>query len=118
ELDFIAHWIFHAGTDIRAGKLTASPRLILMGRQHIPGIGDTTGTIIRRQTIAGYTLLNIALRYELSKKVSVFTNITYALDQRYRSVSFNMDLTKPETELYHGQPQDPIRIMGGVNFNF
>ena len=118
ELDFIAHWIFHAGTDIRAGKLTASPRLILMGRQCIPGIGDTTRTIIRRQTIAGYTLLNIALRYELSDKVSVFTNITNALDQRYRNVSFNMDLTKPETELYYGQPQDPIRVMGGVNFNF
>jgi outer membrane receptor protein involved in Fe transport len=118
ELDFISHWIFHAGTDIKAGKLTASPRLILMGRQHIAGIGDTTGTIIRRQTIAGYALLNISVRYELSKKISVFTNVTNALNQKYRSVSFNMDLAKPETELYHGQPQDPIRVMAGINFNF
>jgi outer membrane receptor protein involved in Fe transport len=118
EIDFIAHWLLHAGTDLAWGKLTASPRLVLMGRQHIPGIGDTTTTVIRRQTIDGYALLNISLKYELSKKIAVFTNITNALNQRYRSVSFNMDLAKPETELYHGQPQDPIRIMGGINFNF
>jgi hypothetical protein len=29
-----------------------------------------------------------------------------------------MDLQKPETELYYGQPQDPIRIMTGINFSF
>jgi outer membrane receptor protein involved in Fe transport len=115
ELDFIAHWIVHAGTDLKAGKFAVSPRIILMGRQHIAGIGDTTGTIVRRQAIPGYQLLNISVRYDISRKISVYTNVSNALNQKYRSVSFNMDLRKQETELYHGQPQDPIRIMGGIN---
>jgi outer membrane receptor protein involved in Fe transport len=62
-------------------------------------------------------LLNLSLRYALSKHITLHANVTNALNQRYRSVSFNMDLSRKDTELYYGQPQDPIRIMGGVNFS-
>ena len=118
QLDFISPVMIHLGSDIKAGKFSFSPRLLIMGKQHIAGIGDTTRNIIQRQTIAGYALLNVAFRYQLSSRATLFANVINALDQRYRSVSFNMDLTKKETELYHGQPQDPIRIMTGINFNF
>jgi outer membrane receptor for ferrienterochelin and colicin len=118
QLDFISPWMFRVGTDIKMGKLSFSPRLLLASRQNIAGLGDTTGDIIKRQTIGGYTLLNLSLRYTMTRNLSFFTTITNALDQRYRMVSFNMDLTKKDTELYYGQPQDPIRIMTGLNLYF
>jgi outer membrane receptor protein involved in Fe transport len=118
ELDFISPVMIRLGTDLKTKKFTCSPRLVLMGKQNISGIRDTTGVHIQRQTIPGYALLNISLAYNVTKQFSIFTNVSNALNQRYRNVSFNMDLTKTDIELYHGQPQDPIRIMGGFNFNF
>jgi outer membrane receptor protein involved in Fe transport len=118
QLNFISPVIMRLGTDLKTGNFTCSPRLILMGRQHTAGISDTTGAVTKLQAIAGYALLNISMRYSISKQFTVFANVTNALNQHYRSVSFNMDLTKKDTELYYGQPQDPIRLMGGLSFVF
>lgn len=118
QLEFISPFSLKAGTDIKAGKFTCSPRLIWMGRQHLSGIGDTLASVVRRQTIDGYALLNISARYEFGKGVSLFANIFNALDQHYRSVAFNMDLSKKDTELFYGQHEDPIRIYGGINIKF
>jgi outer membrane receptor protein involved in Fe transport len=118
ELPFISPNIFHAGTDMHAGNLTFSPRLLIMSKQNLPGAKDTLGTTISRQKIAGYALLNLSTRYQFSKKFSLFVNASNALNQHYRSVGYNMDLNKKDTELFYGQPQDPFRIMGGLNFRF
>ncbi|OQP57172.1 hypothetical protein A3860_11455 [Niastella vici] len=118
KLEFISPFMLHAGTDMIAGKFTCSPRLILMGRQNLTGITNDMAAVRKRQTIAGYALMNVSLRYNVFKKLAVFTNITNALNQHYKSVGFNMDLTKKNTELFHGQYEDPIRIMGGLNFTF
>ena len=118
ELEFISPFMLHAGTDLKAGKFSCSPRLIVMGRQNLSGIDNTKTTIRKRQTIPGYALLNISLRYNIIKKLAVFTNITNALNQHYRSVGFNMDLNKKNTELFYGQHEDPIKIMGGLNLTF
>jgi iron complex outermembrane receptor protein len=118
ELPFIAPFMFRVGTDIKKGKFSCSPRLLLMGRQNIPGVDDTTAAVITRQTIAGYALLNLSARYEFGKNFSVFLNVTNALNQKYRAVGFNMDLNKPNTDLFYGQLQDPIRFMGGLNLTF
>jgi len=118
QLPFISPWMFRIGTDMQAGKFTFSPRLLIMGRQNLPGVRDTLGTDIRLQTIPGYALLTLSARYQFSKKLSVFINVTNALDQQYRSVGYNMDLSKKNTELFYGQPEDPIRVMGGLNFHF
>jgi len=42
---------------------------------------------------------------------------TNALNQKYRSVSFNMDSKNDSSPGYLGQVQDPIRIMGGIQFS-
>jgi outer membrane receptor protein involved in Fe transport len=118
ELEFISPFMLHAGTDLKAGKFSCSPRLIVMGRQNISGIENTKTTVLKRQTISGYALMNISLRYNIIKKLAVFTNVTNALNQHYRSVGFNMDLNKKNTELFYGQHEDQIRIMGGLNFTF
>jgi outer membrane receptor for ferrienterochelin and colicin len=118
ELPFLSPVMVRIGTDIKAGKFSCSPRLLLMGRQNLPGIADTSGSTIRLQTISGYALLNVSARYEFSKRFAVFANVTNALNQRYRAVGFNMDLNRQTTELLHGQPQDPLRIAGGLNLTF
>lgn len=118
KLEFISPFSIHAGTDLKAGKFSCSPRLILLGRQNLTGISNATTSIRKRQTIPGYALMNVSLRYNIIKKLSVFTNVSNALNQHYKSVGFNMDLTKKNTELFYGQYEDPIRIMGGLNFTF
>lgn len=118
ELDFISHFMTRIGTDIKAGNFTASPRLLVLSDQHVAGIGDASGPVIKRQSIPGYALLNLSVRYAVKKGISVFANVANALDQRYRSVGFNMDLNNPNTEFLYGQPQDPARIMAGLSLAF
>ncbi|MCW3123180.1 MAG: TonB-dependent receptor, partial [Flavipsychrobacter sp.] len=118
QISFIAPFMFRIGTDVKAGKFTFSPRLLVMGRQNISALKDTVGKLERLQTLPGYALLNISMRYAFGKHVSVFANITNALNQHYRSVGYNMDLNKHPTELLYGQREDPIRVMGGMNVTF
>jgi outer membrane receptor protein involved in Fe transport len=118
QLEFISPFMMRLGTDITTGKFSFSPRLTVAGKQHIAGTKDGTGDIVRRQTIAGYSLLNLSMRYIVSKHISVYTNISNALNQRYRNVSFNMDQAKQPTELYYGNHQDPIRFMTGIHLTF
>ncbi|HXB43706.1 MAG TPA: TonB-dependent receptor [Puia sp.] len=117
QLEYISPFIIHIGTDLKAGKFTFSPRLTILGKQHLTGFSDTTSAIMRRQTIAGYALLNLSLRYSLAKKYSIFVNIHNALNQNYRSVGEDMDLTKKTTEIFYGQHEDPISVMAGFSFN-
>jgi outer membrane receptor protein involved in Fe transport len=118
ELESISPFIVHLGTDFKVGKFTCSPRLTLLSKQNLSGFSDTTMAVIKRQTIAGYALATIALRYNISKKCSFFANVTNALNQDYRSVGPNMDLNKKPTDIFYGQHEDPIRIAGGLNFTF
>ena len=118
ELDFISHFITRVGTDIKVGNFTASPRLMILSDQHLAGVGDATGPIIKRQALPRYALLNLSARYTVKKGISCFVNVNNALDQRYRSVGFNIDLNNPDTDLMYGQPQDPARVMAGVSVGF
>jgi outer membrane receptor protein involved in Fe transport len=118
ELDFISPFITRIGTDIKAGNFTCSPRLMIVGSQNIAGVADESGPVIKRQQISGYALLNFSVRYTVKKGLSCFANVSNALDQRFRSVGFNMDLNNPNTELLYGQPQDPARIMAGISMAF
>ncbi len=117
-LDFISPVMVHIGTDIKAGRFSLAPRLIIMGEQHIAGFADTTGSVNKRQTIAGYALLNVSARYTSKKGLSFFANVTNALNQHYRSVGFNMDTNNKNTELFYGQPEEPIRLVAGFNVAF
>jgi outer membrane receptor for ferrienterochelin and colicin len=116
--EFISPYIIHLGTDLTCGRFTCSPRLTLMGRQNLTGFSDTTAAVMKRQTIAGYALLTVSLRYALTRRYACFVNINNALNQNYRSVGPNMDLDNKQTETFYGQHEDPIRILGGFNFNF
>ncbi|PQJ09770.1 hypothetical protein CJD36_017740 [Flavipsychrobacter stenotrophus] len=115
---FISPFMVRIGTDVKANKFTFSGRLLLMGTQNLPGTQDTTGKLVRLQTLPGYVLLNVSVHYTFGKHVSMFANVTNALNQHYRSVGYNMNLRKNNTELFYGQREDPIRIMAGLNVSF
>jgi outer membrane receptor for ferrienterochelin and colicin len=116
QLEFISPYSLHIGADLKAGKFTCSPRLILMDGQHITGFSDTTSSVWKRQTIAGYALLNISAGYSLTKKLSFFADIHNALNRHYRNVGADMDLNVKPTATFYGQHEDPLRIMGGIRF--
>lgn len=114
QLEFISPYSLHIGADLKAGKFTCSPRLILMDGQHITGFSNTTSSVWKRQTIAGYALLNVSAGYSLTKKLSFFADIHNALNRHYRNVGANMDLNVKPTAIFYGQHEDPLRIMGGI----
>ena len=116
QLEFISPYSLHIGADLKAGKLTCSPRLILMDGQHLTGFSDTTSSVWKRQTIAGYALLNISAAYSLTKKLSLFADIHNALNRHYRNVGADMDLNVKPTAIFYGQHEDPLRIRGGIRF--
>ncbi len=118
KVDFISKFIVHAGIDCSIGKFTIAPRAIFMTEQSINGIADTVNGLLRRQSIPGYTLLNVSARYNFSKQFSFFANASNVLNVHYRSVGFLMDLKKPDSDLFYGQPEDLFRIAAGVNFKF
>jgi outer membrane receptor protein involved in Fe transport len=66
----------------------------------------------KRQTLAGYTLLNASLRYQFYKQSSVFINVFNALNQQYRVSNFTGNKENP-THGFFGAPQMPLRIQGG-----
>jgi outer membrane receptor protein involved in Fe transport len=117
EIDFISPFMLRMGFDLKSGKFSVAPRLIITGRQNLTGTADTVGTLVKRQTISGYQLLNVSLRYNITRKIGAFVNATNALNQKYKGVGFNMDLKKEPTEFYYGQHEDPMRLFFGVNFN-
>lgn len=112
ELDNISHWMIKSGVDLSVADFSLSPRLIWLSPQHLAGFTNTD-TPEERQTIEGYTLLNLSLSYKLGK-IALFTNVTNALNQKYKAVGPNMDLSNSNTELFYGNYQDPIRINGGL----
>ena len=118
KVDFISKFIVHAGIECSLGKFTIAPRAIFMTEQSINGIADTVNGLLQRQSIPGYTLLNISARYNISRQFSFFANASNVLNVHYRSVGFLMDLKKPDSDLFYGQPEDLLRIMAGVNFKF
>jgi outer membrane receptor for ferrienterochelin and colicin len=114
DLDIIADLTWKIGGDLTIKGFSFSPRLVWMNDQHLPSYLDPENPK-ERQTIPGYTLLNVALGYRFGK-LTVFANITNALNQTYRAVGPNMDLQKQPTELFYGNVQDPIRVNGGIRF--
>ncbi|HZG01644.1 MAG TPA: hypothetical protein VEY71_11610, partial [Chitinophagales bacterium] len=99
-------------------NLTFAPRFILLSDQHVAGTADTVGGVMMRQSVPGYGLLNLSARYRFFKRYTVFANVTNALDTRYVTVPWGLDKNVKPTELFYGQPQDPLRASVGFNISF
>jgi len=112
----ISNMMIKAGVDLQISDFSFSPRLIYVTDQHL-GAFKNPEDPGDRQTIPGYTLLNINVGYKLGK-TTLFVNVMNALNRKYKSVGIGMDLNNPNTGLFYGNNQDPIRINGGIRVAF
>lgn len=115
------------GGELYMGRLSIAPRLIVVGTQRAfgektihNGLDDQGNPkfkpIDKRETIDGYTLLNLSVRYDpLIEGISLWTNVENALDTRYRNI--NAGAYRSEWE-FDGTPQHPLRIISGVEYRF
>ena len=113
ELDNqMSHVMLKTGMDLQLSNFSISPRLIHMSRQHLGSFINPENPM-SRQTIPGYTLVNLSVGYKIGKP-TLFINVMNALNTKYKSVGIGMDLNNPSTGLFYGNDQDPIRINGGI----
>ncbi|MDW8295893.1 MAG: TonB-dependent receptor [Raineya sp.] len=118
----ISPWIVKTGFELELSRLTFSPRLIWLNEQYTYAVSQReNGTV--RQKISGYALLNLHLNYRVSNYFNVFLQGRNLLDQRYYSLNLG---ASPETaiqgaagaEFGNGAPQNPLRLMAGLNVKF
>jgi len=112
EAAMLTNFQFKTGVDIEWKKLFFSPRLIWVGTQKLGVLQKDTD---RMQTVAGYSLLNVAFGYKVYKESAFILTLNNALDQRYRSASVNTDLESPY--YLKGIPQQPLRIQVGLQIH-
>jgi len=109
HLPFSAQHTIKAGVMAKIGNFSFNPRLIYRTESLHPTRVDTNGD---PESNDSFALVNFFSRYELNDKVSFYLKIRNLLDQRFYNVSLAQD------EGFAATPQDPIRIMGGVQFKF
>jgi outer membrane cobalamin receptor len=107
--------VVHATADFDWGRWSVAPRLIVAGRQRALAT-DTAGGSWRRRTIDGYGTVDITVRREkLLANVDGFVTVDNALDARYRNLNLRA-FTNPEE--FEGSPQNPRRIVAGIQLRF
>ena len=107
-------WQFRIGMDGKWNHFYFSARLLRAGKQRTTSFTDDTDQY-ERQTIKGYSLLNLSTGYTLKKRITLFINVQNALDQRYRN-PVAWDTSNGET--FSSSFQNPLRIMTGLSVKF
>jgi len=98
-----------AGFDARFKSFHFSARMLNAGRQRTTRFADDN---ITRQTIDGYTLVNLSAGYTWKSTSTLFVSVQNALNQRYKNaLSFD-----PITS--DGSFQNPVRATLGVKVAF
>ncbi|MCS6990010.1 MAG: TonB-dependent receptor [Chloroherpetonaceae bacterium] len=137
QIGGISPFILRLGGDVVWKKFSFSPRLIAVSRQRThPQQGSSfkperdprdpsrvlTSTSRFRQTIPGYALLNLTARYEVIDGVALFIKTYNALNRDYRTVNLGAGpdglAGSALVEFPEGAPQNPFRLIGGVQAYF
>lgn len=120
QIAYIAPLSIKTGVDFTLGRLFLGVRAQYYNEQRVPNV--TANDARTRQTLDGYTVLNMNLGYRFGPVARLFVNIENLTDARYRNIVVGAN---PETgvvgstgEFAFGAPQNPIRITGGFNFKF
>ncbi|MCS6807860.1 MAG: TonB-dependent receptor [Bacteroidota bacterium] len=122
EIPYVSPLAFKGGVQLNHERLQVSARVIWQDRQRTVPFQSQNPQ--RRQTIDGYTLVNLTARYTLLSWLEAFVRVDNVLDARYRVVA---DLTHPEAvtipqyseiEFLRGTPQLPLRATVGVQLTF
>lgn len=109
RIPYSAQNTIKCGIDLKIKKFSISPRMIYRTESIHGLLMDTNGDYIKNEPFA---LVNVAARYKIidsnNFKLAFYTKILNALDARYYNLPYGKE------ELFNAIPQDPIRIMGGV----
>jgi outer membrane receptor protein involved in Fe transport len=108
---FIVPWLFRAGVDGKVDAFHFSVRLLKAGQQRMARFMDSPNAD-KRQTIDGYSLLNLSAGYTFNDKATFFVNVQNALNKEYLN-----GLSWDSTEI-DGSLQNPLRIMAGIRIGF
>jgi outer membrane receptor protein involved in Fe transport len=98
------------GADIDWDGWSFAPRLSVVGTQRL--VATTFAESSKRETLPGYTTLDVNLRRNLFKALDAFLTIENALDRRYRTIN-QRAITNPEELI--GAPQNPRRLSVGFS---
>ncbi len=102
----------HAGSDFDWKQWSASPRLLIVGRQRLMATVPIDG-VTRRHSLAGYAAVDLNVRrQDVFKGVSAFVTVENAFNSRYRNINLRA-VNNPE-ELV-GAPQNPRRVTVGLD---
>ncbi len=137
QIGGISPFMLRLGGDITWKRFSFSPRLIAVSRQRThpqqgssfkpepdPNNPSQINTSISRfrQTVSGYVLLNLTARYNILDGVALFIKTYNTLNQNYRTINLGAG---PEglagsaaVEFPEGAPQNPFRLIGGVQAYF
>jgi outer membrane receptor protein involved in Fe transport len=97
--------------DIDWGRWSFAPRLAVEGAQRLEAVTDAG----RRRTLPGYARLDLHVRREVAKGLTLFVTVENALDARYRNINVHAFLNPVELI---GAPQNPRRISVGASLGF
>ncbi|EAY30755.1 TonB-dependent receptor plug domain-containing protein [Microscilla marina] len=120
QIAYIAPFSLKTGFDFTLGRLFLGVRAQHYNEQRVPNVTANDANI--RQTLDGYTVLNLNLGYQFSHLVRFFVNIDNLTDARYRNIVVG---AAPDTgtvgssgEFAFGAPQNPLRVSGGLRLKF
>lgn len=117
ELELITTpWQFRLGFDGKISAFQFSIRLLHAGRQRMASFVDSNNPD-KRQTVSGYSLVNLSAGYTIMKRAALFINIQNALNQHYRN-ALPWDASDPNAPSFNESFQNPIRARVGVRVGF
>jgi len=113
HLPFSAKHTVKGGLDICLNNISLSPRFIYRSESKHRSIKDENGKIFTNNP---YTLINFNAGYHLSRSEKIKTVINLKITNLLNSKYYNIPIGGSES--IHGAPQDPIRIILGVEIRF
>ena len=102
----ITPWQYRVGMDGKSKSFYFSARLLHAGKQRMVRMEAANDN--RRQTLNGYTLVNMSMGYTFRKNITTFINVQNLLNEHYM-VALGWNSTD-----FDGAPQNPLRAMLGI----
>ena len=107
-LPFSARNTVKFGAVLKSDRFSFNIRTLVRSTTAHPNITDANGS---RERNDSFVLVNLFARYQLSEFIALNIKVRNLLNSKYYNVSFAQD------EGFAATPQDPIKIMAGLNFS-
>jgi len=124
NLPGISNHTVKVGGTLKLGAWSFSPRLTVMSNQRVINAGAVqVGNESRYQEVDGFAVMNMHVRWALTKQASLFVTGYNLFDHRYRNVNIgaapeNAAAGSAAVEFAQGAPQNPLRLVFGFKIGF